>query len=85
MQLIRVFLETMSSKKVLYLFLCAWLVNIVYSYFVLPSAPDDGTYFGAALGFLYKHQIGLYVGDEFELIYATFPGVSFLMVYFYIL
>jgi len=75
--MIRVFLETMSSKKVLYLFLCAWLVNIVYSYFVLPSAPDDGSYFGAALGFLHKHQIGLYIGDEFELIYATFPGVSF--------
>jgi len=77
MQLIRVFLETMSSKKVLYLFLCAWLVNIVFSYFVLPPSPDDGTYFGAALGFLYKHQIGLYVGDEFELLFAMFPGVSF--------
>jgi len=78
MQLIRVFLKTISSKKVLYLFLCAWLVNIVYSYFVLPPSPDDGHYFGAALGFLHKHQTGLYVGDEFELIYATFPGVSFL-------
>jgi hypothetical protein len=78
MQLIRVFLKTISSKKVLYLFLCAWLVNIVYSYFVLPPSPDDGHYFGAALGFLHKHQTGLYVGDEFELIYATFPGTSFL-------
>ena len=78
MQLIRVFLKTMSSKRVLYLFLCAWLVNIVYSYFVLSASGDDGTYFGAALGFFYKHQMGLYVGDEFELIFATFPGVSFL-------
>ncbi len=26
---------------------------------------------------MHKHQTGLYVGDEFELIYATFPGVSF--------
>ena len=77
MQLIRVFLKTMSSKNVLYLFLCAWLVNIVYSYFVLPPSSDDGIYFGPALGFFYKHQIGLYAGDEFILQYVPFPGFPF--------
>jgi len=77
MQLVRVLLKTMSSKKLLYLFLCAWLANIVFSYYVLPPSDDEGNYFGEALGFLHKHQMGLYVGDEFELLYAQFPGVPF--------
>ena len=75
--LIRVFSEIISSKRTLCLLMGAWLANIVFSYYALPASDDEGNYFGEALGFLHKHQMGLYVGDEFELLYAQFPGVPF--------
>ena len=68
------------SKRVFIILLLMWIVNIVFSCFVLPPGDDGYFFFGTAMGFLYKHQVGrFFINDEFTpefQDYLAFPFIQ---------
>ncbi len=68
------------SKNVFIILLLMWIVNIVFSCFILPPGDDESFFFGTAMGLLYKHQFGrFFISNEFTpefQDYLAFPFIQ---------
>ena len=52
------------SRSLFIILLFMWIVNIVFSCFILPPGDDEYFFFGTAMGFLYEHQFGRFFIDD---------------------
>lgn len=69
-------IAVLSSRRTFYFLIFTWCIIIIFSSILLPPSDDSGYYFEKSMGFLYKHKLGLFVGDKFRVSFYHFPGFS---------